>query len=135
MNGFDRPWHSGMLWNKDPRIANALKERLEAHGCHVGDNEPYSGQDLFHTMNIPGLSMIREETLREINRAVSWLIANSTHHRVIFIPAGPWRPAVTDKPAYERFVCEKMRSLWQLPTPGVIFITAGPWRPATSQEW
>jgi len=37
---------------------------------------------LFHSMNIPGLAMIREETLREINRAVSWLIANSTHQRV-----------------------------------------------------
>lgn len=55
MNGFDRPWHSSMLWNKDPRVASALKERLEAHGCHVGDNEPYSGQDLFHTMNIHGI--------------------------------------------------------------------------------
>jgi len=54
MNGFDRPWHSGMLWNKDDRIANVLKERLEAHGCHVGDNEPYSGQELNHTMNTHG---------------------------------------------------------------------------------
>ncbi|MGB5984716.1 MAG: PEP/pyruvate-binding domain-containing protein [Desulfobacterales bacterium] len=38
---------------------------------------------LFHSMNIPGLALIREETLREINRAISWLIVNSTHHRVL----------------------------------------------------
>ena len=29
---------------------------------------------LFHTMNIPGLSNIHEETLREINRTIAWLI-------------------------------------------------------------
>jgi pyruvate,orthophosphate dikinase len=29
---------------------------------------------LFHTMNIPGLSNIHEETLREINRNIAWLI-------------------------------------------------------------
>lgn len=54
MNGFIRPWHSGMLWNRDPRVAKALKHRLEAHGYIVGDNEPYSGQELNHTMNTHG---------------------------------------------------------------------------------
>lgn len=54
MNGFSRPWNSGMLWNRDPRVANALKIRLEAHGYTVGDNEPYSGQELNHTMNTHG---------------------------------------------------------------------------------
>ena len=54
MNGFQRPWHSGMLWNRDDRVAKALKIRLEDHGYHVGDNEPYSGQELNHTMNTHG---------------------------------------------------------------------------------
>jgi predicted N-formylglutamate amidohydrolase len=54
MNGYERPWHSGMLWNRDNRLALKLKERLEAHGYHVGDNEPYSGQELNHTMNTHG---------------------------------------------------------------------------------
>ncbi len=54
MNGDARPWHSGMLWNKDGRIANALKLRLESHGYTVGDNVPYSGQELNHTMNTHG---------------------------------------------------------------------------------
>jgi len=36
---------------------------------------------LFHTMILPGLSVIHEETLREINRTISWLIdhENSFH--------------------------------------------------------
>lgn len=54
MAGFDRPWHTGMLWNKDKRAANALIERFSDRGLIVGDNEPYSGQELNHTMNTHG---------------------------------------------------------------------------------
>jgi predicted N-formylglutamate amidohydrolase len=40
-----RPWHVGVLWDVDPRIAVPLLRALEARGdvC-VGDNEPYSGK-------------------------------------------------------------------------------------------
>jgi pyruvate,orthophosphate dikinase len=31
---------------------------------------------LFHTMNIPGLSAIHEDTLREINRDITWIISH-----------------------------------------------------------
>jgi predicted N-formylglutamate amidohydrolase len=46
MAGFERPWHIGMLWDKDPRIPLALMQRLRAHPeqINVGDNEPYSGK-------------------------------------------------------------------------------------------
>ncbi|MCP5381926.1 MAG: N-formylglutamate amidohydrolase [Kordiimonadaceae bacterium] len=54
MNGFDRPWNAGMLWNRDNRLATEVQKRLETYGCIVGDNLPYSGQDLFHTMNTHG---------------------------------------------------------------------------------
>ena len=54
MNGVQRPWHCGMLWNKDSRVADALKSRLENRGYLVGDNQPYSGQELNHTMNTHG---------------------------------------------------------------------------------
>ena len=54
MSGFDRPWHTGMLWNKDKRAASALMERFQNRGLIVGDNEPYSGQELNHTMNTHG---------------------------------------------------------------------------------
>ncbi len=41
-----RPWHAGVLWNKDHLLAdklfNFLKNKTE---WHIGSNEPYSGQD------------------------------------------------------------------------------------------
>jgi len=46
MNGYERPWHVGILWNKDPRIAEPLIEILSAwSGIVVGENQPYSGRD------------------------------------------------------------------------------------------
>jgi predicted N-formylglutamate amidohydrolase len=37
-----RPWHIGMLYGKDARIARILLERIRAEGIWtVGDNEPY----------------------------------------------------------------------------------------------
>ena len=39
-----RPWHAGVLWDEDARIAAPLIRRLEAEpGLVIGDNEPYSG--------------------------------------------------------------------------------------------
>ena len=54
MTDKNRPWHAGMLWNKDPRLAHALINSLSARGFQVGNNEPYSGRDLFFTMNYHG---------------------------------------------------------------------------------
>jgi len=46
MNGFARPWHIGILWNRDPRLPVPLMARLlQEPGIVVGDNEPYSGKD------------------------------------------------------------------------------------------
>ena len=46
MNGFARPWHIGILWNRDPRLPVPLMARLmQEEGLVVGDNEPYSGKD------------------------------------------------------------------------------------------
>jgi predicted N-formylglutamate amidohydrolase len=40
-----RPWHVGILWDKDTRLAKPLLESFYAEGdLIVGDNEPYSGQ-------------------------------------------------------------------------------------------
>lgn len=45
MGGFSRPWHAGVLWDRDGRIAVPLLERLRAiPGLVIGDNEPYSGR-------------------------------------------------------------------------------------------
>jgi len=41
-----RPWHLGVLYNRDPRLANILLELLRCQqGLVVGDNEPYSVTD------------------------------------------------------------------------------------------
>lgn len=40
-----RPWHVGILWDKDDRIPRPVLESLRSvEGLHVGDNEPYSGR-------------------------------------------------------------------------------------------
>jgi len=49
-----RPWDIGVLWNRDPRIAKPLMQKLEALSLHVGDNLPYSGHDLAYTLNLHG---------------------------------------------------------------------------------
>ena len=42
--GHTRPWHAGVLWDSDPRIAGPLIAALRAEGdLTVGDNEPYAG--------------------------------------------------------------------------------------------
>jgi len=40
-----RPWHAGILWDTDPRLAEPMVEALRAEGggLVIGDNEPYSG--------------------------------------------------------------------------------------------
>lgn len=43
--GADRPWHVGILWDADDRLAKPLLEGLRREpGLVVGDNEPYSGR-------------------------------------------------------------------------------------------
>ena len=50
-----RPWHAGMLWNRDPRIAKPLMAFLRRHEhLLIGDNEPYSGRDFAYTINRHG---------------------------------------------------------------------------------
>jgi predicted N-formylglutamate amidohydrolase len=45
MGGVVRPWHAGVLHNRDPRLGRALALHLRAAGYHVGDNEPYAVSD------------------------------------------------------------------------------------------
>lgn len=40
-----RPWHIGVMWDEDDRIARPLVEGLKALGEYeIGENEPYSGK-------------------------------------------------------------------------------------------
>lgn len=44
MQGWERPWHVGVLWDRDGRAARPLIEMLRREpGLVVGDNEPYDG--------------------------------------------------------------------------------------------
>jgi predicted N-formylglutamate amidohydrolase len=45
MNGIDRPWHIGILWDRDPRMAVPLIAGLAGPGgLEIGDNQPYSAR-------------------------------------------------------------------------------------------
>jgi len=41
--GRARPWHVGVLYDRDTRLSAPLMTRLKQAGFAVGDNEPYSG--------------------------------------------------------------------------------------------
>lgn len=43
--GFDRPWHCGVLYNRDARLAVPLLDLLRREGLEVGDNQPYFVSD------------------------------------------------------------------------------------------
>jgi predicted N-formylglutamate amidohydrolase len=81
LGGEDRRWHAGILYNRDPRLAHALIEGLSASGdIVVGDNEPYSGRTLFHTLDVhagaTGLAHagveVRQDLVMELGRARAW---------------------------------------------------------------
>ena len=45
MGGQDRPWHAGVLWDRDEASARYLLSALRKEaGLVVGDNQPYSGK-------------------------------------------------------------------------------------------
>jgi predicted N-formylglutamate amidohydrolase/predicted GIY-YIG superfamily endonuclease len=82
MNGFARPWHVGLLYNKDDRAARLAIDWLrQKPDLVVGDNEPYSGRDLNYTMDrhaeaagIPYLSLeIRQDCLGTAEAVAGWV--------------------------------------------------------------
>jgi predicted N-formylglutamate amidohydrolase len=77
MKGFERPWHIGILWNRDPRLPVALMKRLAAEGdiC-VGDNEPYTGRDEHgHSIYVHGQNLGLPHVLIEVRQDLI-----DTHH-------------------------------------------------------
>ena len=45
MDGYERPWHVGVLWHEDGRMAVPVIDALAADpSISVGDNQPYSGR-------------------------------------------------------------------------------------------
>jgi len=82
MNGFNRPWHIGILWDKDPRIPVPLMAALRREkGLVVGDNEPYSAREpaghsvRTHAMSrgLPHVAVeIRQDLLAEHSGQREW---------------------------------------------------------------
>lgn len=69
MNGEDRVWHVGFLWNQDPRLAQALIGLLEREtDLVIGDNMPYSGKELYYTMQRHGADHGLPQTTLEIRQ-------------------------------------------------------------------
>ncbi len=62
--GRGRPWHAGVLWDADPRLALPLIDRLRADpDLVVGDNEPYDGA-------LAGDALYRHATARGLPHAL-----------------------------------------------------------------
>jgi predicted N-formylglutamate amidohydrolase len=82
MNGFDRPWHVGVLWNDDARLPGPLLAELRRDGgLVVGDNEPYSAREPYeYTLNahartrgLPHCSLeVRQDLIATPDEARAW---------------------------------------------------------------
>ena len=67
--GVQRPWHLGVLWDKDPRLALPLLHGLQAiPGIVAGNNVPYSGQLYGDTLYRHGTSRGLAHVLLEVRQ-------------------------------------------------------------------
>ena len=107
-----RPWHIGILWDKDERMSRPMLEGLRrVEGLCVGDNEPYSGRHpsdftIDHHAEVDGLPHlcieVRQDQLespagverwvRILARLIGGLLGDPQLHTVSGI-ARPRRPA------------------------------------------
>lgn len=79
--GVSRPWHAGVLWDKDRRLAGPLLEALYAeNNLIVGDNEPYTGRLHGDTMWQHGtrrgiahaIIEVRQDLIRDLAGQTAW---------------------------------------------------------------
>jgi predicted N-formylglutamate amidohydrolase len=81
MQGIERPWHVGILWDLDDRVARPLIDMLaEDKNLIVGDNEPYDGalrgDTMFKHAIVNGfahaLIEIRQDLIADQKGALAW---------------------------------------------------------------
>lgn len=89
---YARPWHIGILWDRDGRIALPLLESLRADsGLCVGDNQPYSGELIGDCMYQHGtqnglphvLIELRQDLIVDKSGAERWAELLAAHLRPI----------------------------------------------------
>ncbi len=67
--GMERPWHVGVLWDRDGRLAQPMIAGFQRDGrLVVGDNEPYTGELVGDTMNRHGTAKGLAHALIEIRQ-------------------------------------------------------------------
>ena len=67
--GWPRPWHVGILWDRDEQVARAMMRGFLAQGdLVVGDNEPYHGALEGDTLNTHGTKAGLPHALIEIRQ-------------------------------------------------------------------
>lgn len=82
MDGLARPWHIGLMYNHDDRIARAMLAalaRMRPDGI-FGDNQPYSGKDIGYTVNahaepagLPSLGVeFRQDLIADAEGVTVW---------------------------------------------------------------
>lgn len=80
-SGEPRPWHIGLLWNRDPRLVVPLLRALRVEdGLVVGDNEPYDGRTVNYTLDrhagaagLPHVAVeIRQDLVEDSAGADEW---------------------------------------------------------------
>jgi predicted N-formylglutamate amidohydrolase len=81
MQGIARPWHVGILWDLDDRVARPLIDMLaQDRNLVVGDNEPYDGalrgDTMFKHAIVNGfphaLIEIRQDLIADQKGAIAW---------------------------------------------------------------
>ncbi|HEX4892076.1 MAG TPA: N-formylglutamate amidohydrolase [Hyphomicrobiaceae bacterium] len=79
--GTPRPWHAGILWDRDPRLARPLISALSAlPGLVVGDNQPYKGalqgdcmwQHATARGLVHALVEVRQDLIRSVAGQIEW---------------------------------------------------------------
>jgi predicted N-formylglutamate amidohydrolase len=78
--GAPRPWHVGLLWNRDNRMMVPMMAALRLQGWCVGDNEPYSGREIAYTLDshataagLPHVAVeIRQDLIADADGAAAW---------------------------------------------------------------
>lgn len=87
--GFKRPWHIGVLWDRDQRLSTPLLESLRAaKKFQVGDNEPYHARNpVGYTMDVHGekngyphlLLEIRQDLINHDQGITEWVDIVHSH--------------------------------------------------------